>query len=614
MVAAAVGLQAVGWRPFASTFAAFLSRAYDFVRMAAISRATFSLCGSHAGVSIGEDGPSQMALEDIASLRAIHGSTVLHPCDANQTAKLVAAMAETDGISYLRTLRPATPVLYAPDEEFEIGGSRVLRSSENDEVALIGAGITVHEALKAADALAEDGIAARVIDLYSIKPLDAETLRAAAEATGGRLVTDRGPLGRGRPRRRRARRARRLDEPPRVVKLAVREMPRSGKPEELPRRRRHRRRAHRSAAARARCADRARGLILSRLPLPFAAMAVLIASELRKEFAGDPLFENVSFTVGRKDRLSLAGANGAGKTTLLRAIAGETSIQGGKLAFAKGTRDRASRPAPAARVRHHAPRVRALRRTRPARGRGRAATPRAGDGRRRARRRDAAALCRGAGAARARGRMGLARSCRCCRARPRLRRRRPRSAARHVLRRRADARIARPRARRQPRSPPARRADEPPRRPEPRVARTRARDHRRCGHPRRARPLVPRGGHDVGARAVSGRRALLLRAVARMAPGEGDARGGSRQDRRPRGRRHRPARALRRAVPLQEIEGEAGAGEADADRTPREGAHVGQARGRIADEEAPLARLRLPRPAAQRAHRARSRRHRALRR
>ncbi len=150
MVAAAVGLQAVGWRPFASTFAAFLSRAYDFTRMAAVSRANFALVGSHAGVSIGEDGPSQMGLEDIASLRAIHGSTVLHPCDANQTAKLVAAMADRDGISYLRTLRPATPVLYEADDEFEIGGSRVVRSSDSDEVALIGAGITVHEALKAA--------------------------------------------------------------------------------------------------------------------------------------------------------------------------------------------------------------------------------------------------------------------------------------------------------------------------------------------------------------------------------------------------------------------------------------------------------------------------------
>jgi transketolase len=233
LVAAAVGLQAVGWRPFASTFAAFLSRAYDFVRMAAISRATFSLCGSHAGVSIGEDGPSQMALEDIAALRAIHGSTVLHPCDANQTAKLVAAMADTQGISYLRTLRPATPVLYSPDEEFAIGGSRVLRSSESDEVALVGAGITVHEALKAAAALEEEGIAARVIDLYSIKPLDAETLRAAAEATGGRLVTVEDHWAEGGLGDAVLAALADSDEPPRVVKLAVQGMPKSGKPDEL---------------------------------------------------------------------------------------------------------------------------------------------------------------------------------------------------------------------------------------------------------------------------------------------------------------------------------------------------------------------------------------------
>jgi transketolase len=232
MVAAAVGLQAVGWRPFASTFAAFLARAYDFTRMAAVSRATLALCGSHAGVSIGEDGPSQMGLEDIASFRAVHGSTVLHPCDANQTAKLVAAMAETEGISYLRTLRPATPVLYSADEEFAVGGSRVLRSSDEDEVALIGAGITVHEALAAADALAEDGIAARVIDLYSIKPLDAETLAAAAEATGGRLVTIEDHWAEGGLGDAVLDALADLDEPPRVVKLAVREMPRSGKPEE----------------------------------------------------------------------------------------------------------------------------------------------------------------------------------------------------------------------------------------------------------------------------------------------------------------------------------------------------------------------------------------------
>jgi transketolase len=232
MAAAAVGLQAVGWTPFASTFAAFLSRAYDFVRMAAVSRATLALCGSHAGVSIGEDGPSQMGLEDIASFRAIHGSTVLHPCDGNQTAKLVAAMADAEGITYLRTLRPATTVLYSPDEEFEIGGSHVLRSSDVDEVALIGAGITVHEALKAADALAEEGIAARVIDLYSIKPLDLETLAAAAEATGGRLVTVEDHWAEGGLGDAVLAALADRDELPRVVKLAVREMPTSGKPEE----------------------------------------------------------------------------------------------------------------------------------------------------------------------------------------------------------------------------------------------------------------------------------------------------------------------------------------------------------------------------------------------
>jgi transketolase len=233
LVAAAVGLQAVGWRPFASTFAAFFSRAYDFVRMAAVSRATLSLCGSHAGVSIGEDGPSQMGLEDIASFRAIHGSTVLHPCDANQTARLVAAMAETEGISYLRTLRPATPVLYGPDEEFEIGGSRVLRSSDGDEVALIGAGITVHEALKAAEVLADEGVAARVVDLYSIKPIDADVLRATAEATGGRLVTIEDHWADGGLGDAVLAALAELDEPVHVVKLAVREMPKSGKPEEL---------------------------------------------------------------------------------------------------------------------------------------------------------------------------------------------------------------------------------------------------------------------------------------------------------------------------------------------------------------------------------------------
>jgi transketolase len=230
MVAAAVGLQARGWRTFASTFAAFDSRAYDFLRMAAVSRATLCLSGSHAGVSIGEDGPSQMGLEDIALMRAVHGSTVLHPCDGNQTVKLVAAMADLEGISFLRTLRPNTPVLYGPDEEFPIGGSRVLR--HGDDVTLVGCGITVHEALKAAEALAADEIEARVVDCYSLKPIDGETLVAAAEETG-RIITvedhwPEGGLGE-------AVLSALADEGARaeVFRLAVREMPRSGKPDEL---------------------------------------------------------------------------------------------------------------------------------------------------------------------------------------------------------------------------------------------------------------------------------------------------------------------------------------------------------------------------------------------
>ena len=227
MVATAVGMQVLGWRPFASTFAAFLSRAYDFIRMSAISRASYRLCGSHAGVSIGEDGPSQMALEDIASLRAVHGSTVLHPCDANQTAKLVARMADLDGISYLRTLRPATPVIYGPDEEFEIGGSRTVR--EGEDVALVGAGITVHEALKAADALAQEGIEARVVDLYSIKPLDEETLRSLACPIV--TVEDHWPEG-GLGEAVLSALADQDDRPP-VVRLAVHGMPHSGTPAEL---------------------------------------------------------------------------------------------------------------------------------------------------------------------------------------------------------------------------------------------------------------------------------------------------------------------------------------------------------------------------------------------
>jgi transketolase len=190
MVAAAVGMQTRGWKPFASTFGAFLSRAYDFVRMAAISDADLKLCGSHVGVSIGPDGPSQMALEDIASLRAVFGSVVLYPSDPNQTVWLLDAMREYRGISYMRSTREALPTLYAADEEFRIGGSRTLRAGDEDVVTLVAAGITLHECLKAADELAGQGISARVIDLYSVKPVDAATLVKAAGDTQALITVE----------------------------------------------------------------------------------------------------------------------------------------------------------------------------------------------------------------------------------------------------------------------------------------------------------------------------------------------------------------------------------------------------------------------------------------
>ncbi|WP_405845928.1 transketolase [Streptomyces sp. NBC_01518] len=231
LVGAAVGLAARGWVPYASTFAAFFTRAYDFIRMAAVSGAGINLVGSHAGVSIGQDGPSQMGLEDLAMMRAVHGSTVLYPCDANQTARLVALMAGLEGVRYLRTSRGAGPVVYGSDEEFPVGGSKVLRFSSRDRLTVVAAGVTVHEALAAADALDREGIQVRVIDLYSVKPVDVETLRQAAEDTGCLLtVEDHHPEGGlgdavldafldGRP-------------VPRLVRLAVRTMPGSASPAE----------------------------------------------------------------------------------------------------------------------------------------------------------------------------------------------------------------------------------------------------------------------------------------------------------------------------------------------------------------------------------------------
>jgi transketolase C-terminal domain/subunit len=188
LVAAASGLAVRGYRAFASTFAAFLPRAHDFIRMGAISGVDLRLVGSHAGVEIGADGPSQMGLEDLAMLRAVHGSTVLYPSDATSTAALVQAMAARSGISYLRTTRGAHPVLYPTGEVFPIGGSKVLRSGDHDDVTLVGAGVTVHACLGAADLLQQQGIHARVIDCYSIKPIDGATLTTAVAATSGRMV------------------------------------------------------------------------------------------------------------------------------------------------------------------------------------------------------------------------------------------------------------------------------------------------------------------------------------------------------------------------------------------------------------------------------------------
>ncbi|MEM4520792.1 MAG: transketolase [Candidatus Bathyarchaeia archaeon] len=226
MVSIAVGIQTQGFDVFLATFASFLTRAFDQIRMAAYSRANLKICGSHAGVSIGEDGPSQMGLEDIAMFRAIYGSAVLYPCDAVSAEKLTWAMANYEGISYIRTTRPRTPVIYSNDEEFHIGGSKVLRWSKNDETTVIACGITVHEALKAYDMLKNEGIKIRVIDCYSIKPIDAETLIKAAEETRHIITVEdhypEGGMGEA---------VASLGLKPHI--LAIRKMPHSGKPHEL---------------------------------------------------------------------------------------------------------------------------------------------------------------------------------------------------------------------------------------------------------------------------------------------------------------------------------------------------------------------------------------------
>ena len=239
LVASAVGLALAGKIPFASTFAAFLTRAYDQIRMAAISDAALRLSGSHAGVSIGEDGPSQMALEDLAMMRAVCGSTVLYPCDPNQTARLMQLMVETPGISYLRTTRGKTDVIYDERETFDIGGSKVVRQTEHDDAAAVAAGITVHEALRASEQLDGEGIRLRVIDAYSVKPIDRETLIEALRAVNGRMIVVEdhwveGGLGAAVLE---ALAGEELHDgaafPASIVQLAVREMPGSGTPEKL---------------------------------------------------------------------------------------------------------------------------------------------------------------------------------------------------------------------------------------------------------------------------------------------------------------------------------------------------------------------------------------------
>lgn len=233
MLGMAVGMQVLGKTVFAATFAAFLTRAYDFVRMAAISRADLRLSGSHAGVSIGEDGPSQMALEDLAMMRAVHGSTVLYPADGNATAGLVAAMADRPGISYVRTTREKTPKLYEAGEDFPIGGSKTLRSGDGDRATIVGAGVTVFQALEAAEALGGEGIGVRVIDCYSVKPIDAAALgRALAETGLVVTVEDHWPEG-GLGDAVLAALAEQGPLSGRVHKIAVTGMPGSGTPEEL---------------------------------------------------------------------------------------------------------------------------------------------------------------------------------------------------------------------------------------------------------------------------------------------------------------------------------------------------------------------------------------------
>lgn len=231
MVGAAMGLAARGAIPFPSTFACFLTRASDFIRMGGISFANVKFTGSHAGISIGEDGPSQMALEDLSLMRSVHGCAVLYPCDAVSTERLVVEMAKHKGMAYMRTSRPKTPVVYGPQEQFPIGGSKILRQSRNDRAAVVGAGVTLFEALKAYDLLKAEGIEIRVIDAYSVQPIDARTMIEAGRATGGVIITveDHYPAGGiGDAVSESVASAGYT-----VKRLAVTDIPRSGQPDEL---------------------------------------------------------------------------------------------------------------------------------------------------------------------------------------------------------------------------------------------------------------------------------------------------------------------------------------------------------------------------------------------
>ena len=231
MVGVSMGLAARGAVPFPSSFACFLERASDFIRMAGISNVNVKLAGSHAGVSIGEDGPSQMALEDLAMMRAVPNCTVFYPADATCAERLVALAAATPGPVYIRTTRPKTPVLYGTDERFPVGGSKVLKQTGDDKVTVVAAGITLYEALKAHDVLASRGIGIRVIDAYCVQPIDRTGLVQAGQATGGRIITVEDHYAHGGIGDAVSEAV--GDQGFRITRLAVREIPRSGPPDVL---------------------------------------------------------------------------------------------------------------------------------------------------------------------------------------------------------------------------------------------------------------------------------------------------------------------------------------------------------------------------------------------